>query len=457
VSLATIALPTTSTSFCLSTLKDIANGVSELSRRKASAGGKFREVLGALFQVLDLTGSDLCLHYTVEATPMRGSLTGIMLSDLRLEGSILDKSRMNIMTILDWPIFGQFGWLVRLVKSFLSRRRLHGTSCPSSWWASWGSTHNSSASCRAELQMLNQAMEEHIVGNRGRLEASMRVLSTAQPARPEPSSRLRRLMSEVDMFEAEERRRLTAIARCLLSLSDINDAIVGALPFEKQSVQAPLVETSLNMGSLTESLKPSELSGPTTITAPPGPPGSDPSSDAVTACAEPVGCCFQEWRFRTLKVRAGSTDVGVSFSELEFFGADGPIAMDVSASTDNSEAFGSEPFRAFDGNTDTSWANDNFIPLLFRFGSAVDATGFTFTTTSGNERRDPIGWKLEAKIEGSWMVVSEQTEDFPTPLSRREPTSMHSMQCLAAQMDRISRAGLSCLLMTIVGFIFVCL
>ncbi|CAE8693237.1 unnamed protein product [Polarella glacialis] len=242
-------LVTSSSKFCFSTLKELANNPSKLSKRSGSRGKKFIEVLGAVYSVLELTGSDFCLSYKVEA--VGGSIS---ISDPYLVASMLDKTKMNVMSILGWPIWGPYTWLVNLVRSVLERRRLTRNESPcrrlfKETGSNLESNSSLSLSCLEDIPGLAMGIEDHIAKHKTGFEV---VAGSYLGATSSVSERHRRLASD---REQEERRRVTAISRGLSVLSDINMAITDLLPISTFSVSFGLTDSSVQLGSIAPSLK----------------------------------------------------------------------------------------------------------------------------------------------------------------------------------------------------------
>lgn len=151
MSLGTLTLPKSGSegSFCFSTIEEIATGSKQLSKRSKLAK-KFLQVLDFVFNVVSLTGSDMCLKYTLNFAK-----DAISLDNLKLEASIFDKSKMDVMKILDWLIWGPYTWLVNLARDALSRRRLaKSNSCPCQF------ANLTNSSCLLDFHGLEEGMED---------------------------------------------------------------------------------------------------------------------------------------------------------------------------------------------------------------------------------------------------------------------------------------------------------
>eukprot|EP01062_Namystynia_karyoxenos_P025400 TRINITY_DN19997_c0_g1_i2.p2 TRINITY_DN19997_c0_g1~~TRINITY_DN19997_c0_g1_i2.p2 ORF type:complete len:384 (+),score=133.19 TRINITY_DN19997_c0_g1_i2:82-1152(+) len=72
------------------------------------------------------------------------------------------------------------------------------------------------------------------------------------------------------------------------------------------------------------------------------------------------------------------------------------------------------------------WRDFNKGPVILDFPKAIPVGACRFSTTTGSAEYDPVRWVVDGSIDGSrWVLLSQQTADYATPLERGCPTPWH--------------------------------
>jgi len=64
------------------------------------------------------------------------------------------------------------------------------------------------------------------------------------------------------------------------------------------------------------------------------------------------------------------------------------------------------------------WSDKHKSPLIFAFNSQILVDAYSFTTASKEIGCDPVAWKLEGSVNGSFWVILDTQRRFPTPVER---------------------------------------
>jgi hypothetical protein len=64
------------------------------------------------------------------------------------------------------------------------------------------------------------------------------------------------------------------------------------------------------------------------------------------------------------------------------------------------------------------WSDAHKKPLVFAFKSPVLIDAYSFTTAAESIDSDPVAWKLEGSMNGSFWTLLDTQQRFPTPVER---------------------------------------
>jgi len=74
----------------------------------------------------------------------------------------------------------------------------------------------------------------------------------------------------------------------------------------------------------------------------------------------------------------------------------------------------------------TGWSDYHKKPLVFAFPAAIHVNGYSFTTTipENGIDGDPVSWKLEGSVNGTYWTTLDTQTNYPTPVDRFKEISI---------------------------------
>ena len=123
-------------------------------------------------------------------------------------------------------------------------------------------------------------------------------------------------------------------------------------------------------------------------------------------------------RFSPMKTRAPSS-FSVGIGKISFFYEGKRLDLQGLAKVTNPMGTWEGSLEDVTGNgMRTGWTDAHKKPLVFSFKDSILIDAYSITTATGSPDSDPVAWKLEGSLNGTfWTVLNIQTQ-FPTPVDR---------------------------------------
>jgi len=121
-------------------------------------------------------------------------------------------------------------------------------------------------------------------------------------------------------------------------------------------------------------------------------------------------------RFVPLKTRDPKAE-SVGVSKITFFYEGQPVALE--GKVTNPMGTWEGEFKDIMGSGfREGWSDTHKKPLVFAFKAPVLIDAYSFTTAAKDIGADPVAWKVEGSMNGSFWTVLDTQQRFPTPVER---------------------------------------